>query len=182
MVDPGYADRGAGRLPSVSAATAYPSLRGSNAAVVVVDMVNWQVTPDKGMLGSMVANGVDISYMTDRVRSLVVPNRARLIKGVRAAGGRIVCLRVGAYQHDYSDGTPHLQASLRAATAHDGARACDVVEELRPEPGDISLIKTGSGGFTTSNLDNHLRNMGVRHVLYTGVATSGCVMLTLAGG
>jgi len=182
MVDPGYADRGAGRLPVVSAATAYPSLRGSDTAVVVVDMVNWQVTPDKGMLGSMAANGVDIGYMEDRVRSLVLPNLARLIKGARAAGGRIVYLRVGAYQHDYSDGTPHLQASLRAATAHDGAWACEVVEELRPEPGDISLIKTGSGGFTTSNLDNHLRNMGIQHVLYTGVATSGCVMLTLAGG
>ena len=182
MVDPGYADRGAGRLPVVSAATAYPSLRGSDTAVVVVDMVNWQVTPDKGMLGSMAANGVDIGYMEDRVRSLVLPNLARLIKGARAAGGRIVYLRVGAYQHDYSDGTPHLQASLRAATAHDGAWACEVVEELRPEPGDISLIKTGSGGFTTSNLDNHLRNMGVQHVLYTGVATNGCVMLTLAGG
>jgi nicotinamidase-related amidase len=180
--DPGYGARGTGELPTVAAATTYPELRGERTAVVVVDMVNWQVSPDQGMLGRMAANGVDISYMTSRVRDVVVPNVQRLVAHLRRAGGRIVYLRVGAYQHDCSDGSPHLQPSLRAAGAYDGSWACAVIDELSPEPGDISLIKTGSGGFASSNLDGHLRNMGIEHVLYTGVATSGCVLLTLAGG
>ena len=71
---------------------------------------------------------------------------------------------------------------MREVGATDGSWACEVIEPLRPEPGDISLIKTGSGGFGTSNLDSHLRNMGIRNVLYTGVITNGCVLLTLAAG
>jgi biuret amidohydrolase len=71
---------------------------------------------------------------------------------------------------------------MRETRAVDGSWACEVIDALRLQPGDITLIKTGSGCFLTSNLDNHQRNMRISHVLYTGVITNGCVLLTLAAG
>jgi biuret amidohydrolase len=106
----------------------------------------------------------------------------RLFSICREQGARIVYLRVGCYQPDFSDSIGPFRNILRETGAVEGSWACEVIEPLRPEPGDISLVKTGSGGFLTSNLDNHLRNMGIRHVLYTGVITNGCVLLTLAAG
>jgi len=57
-----------------------------------------------------------------------------------------------------------------------------VIEALAPEPGDLRLIKTGSGGFLSTGLDSHLRNIGVEHVIYTGVITNACVLLTAGAG
>jgi nicotinamidase-related amidase len=94
----------------------------------------------------------------------------------------VAYLRVGAYRADYSDLTPAFQEAFRSWGARKGTWACEVIEPLRPEPGDIDLIKTGSGGFNSSALDIHLRNAGIRNVLYTGVITNGCVLLTAAQG
>jgi nicotinamidase-related amidase len=57
-----------------------------------------------------------------------------------------------------------------------------VIPELAPEPGDVTLAKRGSGGYTTSDLDSCLRGLGVDTVLYTGVATNVCVLLTASAG
>ena len=71
---------------------------------------------------------------------------------------------------------------MSAGKARLGEPACDVIDEIAPEPGDLCLPKIGSGGFASSALDMHLRNMGVKHVIYTGLVTNACVMLTAAGG
>lgn len=42
--------------------------------VVVVDMVNWQVTRGAGMLGPMERDGVPVDYIVERVKGIVVPN------------------------------------------------------------------------------------------------------------
>jgi len=57
-----------------------------------------------------------------------------------------------------------------------------VLPELGTEPGDLSLVKTGSSGYLTSSLHQHLQHMGTEHVIYTGVLTNACVTLTAASG
>jgi biuret amidohydrolase len=163
-------------------ALAFPPLDPRTTAVVVVDMVNWQVNREAGMLGVMEKGGVPIDYIVERVNETVVPNMKRLFAVCRQQAVKIVYLRVGCYQPDFSDSIGPFREMMRETGALDGSWACDVIDGLRPQPGDVSLVKTGSGGFLTSNLDNHLRNMGIRHVLYTGVITNGCVLLTLAAG
>jgi nicotinamidase-related amidase len=177
-----YQSRGEGKMPVFLNDAITEALVPEETAVIVVDMINWQVTRGTGLLGGLEKNGVDIEYLAERVAGTVIPNLQRLIAEVRMAGGRIVYLRIGARAADYSDGQPHLQKSLRAAGAREGQWACDVIDSLRPEEGDLSILKTGSNGFVTSNLDNHLRNMGIRHLLHTGVVTNGCVFSTLMGG
>ena len=112
----------------------------------------------------------------------MVPNLQHLFAVCRETRAKIVHLRVGCFQTDFSDSLPAMREIMREAGAIEGSWACEVIDPLRPEPGDVSLLKTGSGGFGTSNLDIHLRNMGIKNVLYTGVITNGCVLLTLAAG
>jgi biuret amidohydrolase len=56
------------------------------------------------------------------------------------------------------------------------------LSQLGPEATDLSVTKTGSGAFTGSDLDTLLRRVGVTTILYAGVVTSACVMLTACAG
>jgi nicotinamidase-related amidase len=152
------------------------------SVLVVVDMVNHQVTPGMGLLQDFEHGGIDCSYLIKRVRSTVIPNTARLLEGFRQQQGHVAFLRVGAVAGHAGDGLPAIQESLARWDAYDGTWACEVVPELAPHPGELSLLKLGSGGFTTSNLDQHLRHLGVKSVFYTGVISNVCVLLTMAAG
>jgi nicotinamidase-related amidase len=153
----------------------------SRTAVVVIDMINHQLDPDRGMLATLGAGGAKLDYFVERVERETIPNHAELLTACRAHGVRVAYTRIGGFRRDGAD----LGANVRGISNW-GARAdaddCEVIDALAPEPGDISVIKTGSGSFTTSSLDLHLRNMGVESVLYTGVITNGCVMLTALAG
>jgi biuret amidohydrolase len=96
-------------------------------------------------------------------------------------GIAVVFLRVGCAQADFSDMVPAMRDAVRLFGAVDGSTACEVIPELLRD-GDLTLLKTGSGGFNSSPLDVRLRNMGITHVIYTGVITNACVLLTCAAG
>jgi nicotinamidase-related amidase len=159
-----------------------PSLVQEQTALVVVDMINHELRRGEMMLGELEDSGVDVGYYVEQIDSVVIPNHQRLIAACRATGVRVVFLRIGAYSRDFADAIPPLRDMFSRWGAYDGGFACEIDSRLAAAPGDVSLIKTGSGGFATSALDSHLRNMGIRHIFYTGVVTNGCVLLTLAGG
>lgn len=161
--------------------TGTASLDAARTAVVIVDMINHQCVPGQGMLAAWEASGVDTSYIVERVRDVTIPATQRLVTGARVAGTKIVFLRVGAYDASYADLTPAFRGIAPWEPRAD-LWGSQVIDEIDVCPGDISLIKTGSGGFYTSALDSHLRNMGIENVLYAGVITNGCVLLTAAGG
>jgi nicotinamidase-related amidase len=151
-------------------------------ALVVVDMINHQLTLGQTFLGDLERNGISTAYYLERVEQLVIPNHIRLLRAARQAGVKVIYLRVGAHRPDFADILPAFRESFRRWNALDGEWTCAVDERIRPEPGDISLLKSGSGGFSTSALDTHLRNMRIENVLYTGVISNGCVLLTLGAG
>jgi nicotinamidase-related amidase len=51
----------------------------------------------------------------------------------------------------------------------------EIVDELRPEPGDPIVEKFGYGGFHNTNLDDLLKARHVESVLITGTVTQICV-------
>jgi len=58
----------------------------------------------------------------------------------------------------------------------------ELVDALQPQPGDIVLHKTRYSGFFNSQLDPALRSRGIRHLVFTGIATNVCVESTLRDG
>ncbi len=73
---------------------------------------------------------------------------------------------------------PELQGTLLAKGSWDYA----LVDELVPLPGDIVLPKPRYSGFFNTPLDSLLRSRGIRHLIFTGIATNVCVESTLRDG
>lgn len=73
---------------------------------------------------------------------------------------------------------PQLQGKLLAKGSWD----YQLVDELVPQPGDIVLPKPRYSGFFNTPLDSILRSRGIRHLVFTGIATNVCVESTLRDG
>jgi ureidoacrylate peracid hydrolase len=157
------------------------------AAVVVVDMQNAFAT--KG--GMLDIAGVDISGAAQVAQSI-----KRIADAGRRAGIPIVFLQMG-YKPDLSNsggpGSPnyhkelamHLmncRPELKGQLLTEGTWDFDIVEELKPQPQDIVIVKTRYSGFQGTTLDSQLRTRGVQYLFMTGIATNVCVESTLRHG
>jgi len=73
---------------------------------------------------------------------------------------------------------PELQGKLLARGQWD----YELVDALKPKPGDIQLHKTRYSGFFNSQLDSVLRSRNIRNLVFVGIATNVCVESTLRDG
>jgi nicotinamidase-related amidase len=61
---------------------------------------------------------------------------------------------------------------------HIGTLEHEIIEELKPEPGELIIYKNSIGAFNSTAIDQILRNLGVETLVITGGATNGCVETT----
>ncbi len=61
----------------------------------------------------------------------------------------------------------------------DTEEAMKVHVAVAPVKGDITVVKKRVSAFSGSDLEIVLRSMGIRHIVLTGIATSGVVLSTL---
>jgi ureidoacrylate peracid hydrolase len=154
------------------------------SAVIVVDMQN-AFASAKGMLDLA---GVDISAAPGVVRGV-----KEVLEAARHAGLPVVYLQMG-YRPDLSDGggpgSPnwhkelgirmmHCRPELKGKLVTVGGWDFEIVDELKPRPGDLSIVKTRYSGFARTPLDDELRRRGIRYLFFTGIATNVCVESTL---
>jgi len=153
-------------------------------AVIVVDMQNAFLS--KG--GYFDLAGHDLS----EVQRIIEPCR-KIISLAREKGSKVVYLQMGC-SPDMSDaGSPNSpnrlkSRGLRMIQQHPewkeslyvyGTWGADVIEELRPQQGDILVKKQKYDGFIGTNLDIILRTCHIESLLFVGVATNICVESTL---
>jgi ureidoacrylate peracid hydrolase len=152
-------------------------------AVIVVDMQN--AFCSKG--GMFDLAGYDISRSAE-----IIAVHQRLLPVCRAAGVQVIYLAI-SFKPDLSDaGEPHTPAyhkelALRMMRARpelagtlliDGTWDAAIIDELAPQPGDRVIRKTRYSGFVHTELEQELHADGIRHLLFTGVATNVCVEST----
>jgi ureidoacrylate peracid hydrolase len=163
------------------------SVNCAETAVIVVDMQNDFCS--KG--GIFDRAGINISA----VQEAVAPTR-KVLSAAREAGIKIVYLKMG-FQADLSDlghtdsvnRARHLQHGVgQPCVASDGRQGrflirdtwnTDIVDELRPQPEDVVLYKRRFSGFYRTELDDILRSLGIRNLIFTGCTTSVCVDSTI---
>lgn len=153
-------------------------------AIIVVDMQNAFVR--KG--GYFDLLGIDISA----TEGIIGPCK-NIISEARAKGIKIVYLQL-AYSPDLSDtgpkGSPisrksqmmtliHQNSELKDKLCLSGSWGGEIIEELKPEPGDIVVKKQKYDGFTGTNLDIILRTLGIKYLIFMGTATNICVESTV---
>jgi nicotinamidase-related amidase len=102
---------------------------------------------------------------------------------VRGHGGQIGYVRVAFEDADYDAVPPHSRfAPLLAAAGpamHSDSPATAVHDTVAPEPGDIVVRKTRVGAFSTTDLDQQLRDRGIITLILAGISTSGVVLSTV---
>ena len=176
-----------GNVVTVDAKPEPIAINPKNTAVIVVDMENDFVS--KG--GMFNRAGADISG----AQKAIAPT-AKVLAAARATGMKIIYLRM-AYQPDLSDlGAPdsvnrtrHLKFGVgQTIRAPDGRESrilirdnwgTDIVNELKPQSGDITIYKTRFSGFYQTDLDTTLKKLGIKYLIIMGVTTSICVDSTV---
>ena len=177
-----------GRAVKLETTTEPVTIDTARMAVLVIDMQN-----DFGSKGGMFDRaGIDVSV----VRSAIPPT-VKALDAARAVGIPIVYLKMG-YQGDLSDlgptGSPNRERHLNVfsvgaqVAAPDGRPSrvlirdtwnTDVLDELKPHPGDPIIYKNRFSGFHGTQLDAVLSSRGVNWLIVTGVSTSICVESTI---
>jgi ureidoacrylate peracid hydrolase len=155
-----------------------------SSALVVVDMQN--AFAAKG--GVFDLAGIDISKAAE-----VIGVVRQILHGARKVGIQVIFLQMG-YKKDLSDsGGPnspnwHKEYALLLMRSHpvlqgkilaQGTWDFAIVDELKPHPDDIVIVKSRYSGFAGTNLDAVLRSRGIRFLFFAGMATNVCVESTL---
>lgn len=160
----------------------------TKTAVIVVDMQN-----DFGSKGGMFDRaGIDISMI-----QRAVEHTARTLVAARKAGINVIYLKM-AYLPDLSDigiaGSPnrrvheevmHVGTPMRSPSGADtrilvrDTWNTDVVDALKPHADDTTIYKTRFNGFFRTDLDEKLKALGARYLIFTGCTTSVCVESTI---
>lgn len=148
------------------------------SALIVIDLQNSFATRQYGMFKRLADSGLaqEAEYAIGRLETTVIPNTARLAAAFRAAGRPVIYARCASTRGDGSDQTARHRAQGLVVPAW--SVEAQIVDALAPEQGDIVLTKTGSGCFTSTNLDHLLRNMGISAIVLTGMWTNSCVETT----
>jgi nicotinamidase-related amidase len=101
---------------------------------------------------------------------------------VRRLGGQIGFTRLAFEDSDYRF-TPSTNKEF-TALAHErwlrnGTSDADLHPGLTVAPDDIIVRKTRLGAFSTTNLDEHLTNLGITTLILAGVHASGAILSTI---
>ncbi len=120
------------------------------------------------MLEDFIAPGAPLEVPAGRG---IVPVLAKRLEEARASGTPVIYV-CDAHQPDdpeFSVWPPH---------AVRGTPGAQVVEPLAPREGELVITKTTYSGFYGTELEDALRELGVSHLVLTGVVTNICVLYT----
>ncbi|ORM64493.1 pyrimidine utilization protein B [Pantoea rodasii] len=171
-------------LPARPEAIALPP---AQSALIVVDMQNAYATEG----GYLDLAGFDVSATKP-----VIAKIHQAVTAARAAGIQIIWFQNGwddQYVEAGDAGSPNFHKSnalktmrkrpeLQGTLLSKGGWDYALVDELVPQAGDIVLPKPRYSGFFNTPLDSMLRSRGIRHLVFTGIATNVCVESTLRDG
>jgi nicotinamidase-related amidase len=148
--------------------------------LLLVDMQRDFVEPD-GVFGAL---GVDLSMYRDSL-----PRLAHLLNEARRAGVLVIHVQNTTLPGRISDSPAQIRFNLRMHEGKrsdeaplrysvDGTRGHEIVEELKPESGEIVVKKHRSSAFWGTDLELLLRSNGIKTAVIGGCTTEGCVEST----
>lgn len=164
-----------------------PASVPDKTALLIIDLQNYSCHADCGWTPVLRDNFPEVyEYRSRRLDDLVIPNVRRLIASSRRNQVRIIYFRLGSALSDWSDVMPfHRLAATRTlekygrrTIANKGTFEHEIFGPIAPEPEDYVLDKTTKSAFTSTGIDQLLRNLAIEHLLLCGVATDACVETT----
>jgi biuret amidohydrolase len=110
----------------------------------------------------------------DNIESMV-PNLQRLLGFFRANMLPVLYVVIGSEHPDFLDVPEHMRALVKATNNRVGAREHEILDEVKPKPGELIIRKTTVSAFSSTGIEASLRAMGRDHLVFTGISTNMCV-------
>ena len=127
----------------------------------------------------MDVQGATVKMLNDETGFLHSVNKA--INHARANNIPVIYIVVG-----FRKGYPEVSRNNKSFTVLKGGtmnldneESYKIHESIAPQKGDIIITKKRVSAFTGSDLEVILRSLEVKHIVLTGIATSGVVLSTL---
>lgn len=115
-----------------------------------------------------------------RMRGIVIPTIQRLIAEFRRTGRRVLYARIACLTPDGADRSlSQRRPGFNNLLLPHRSPESQIIPELQPLPDEIVLCKTTDSAVTGTNLRLLLFNLGIRHVVVTGIFTDQCVSSTV---
>ena len=163
------------------------TIQPTSTALLIIDMQYLDAHPDYGIGKAMetVEPGSG-DYYFGQLSNQIIPNIQHLLSFFRANGLYVLYLTLGSEFEDGRDLSPLRRAKFAQRQQQAGCPIplyrgrfeYQMLPELKPEPGELVIMKTTPGAFASTNIDQLLRNLGIETLLITGVVTDSCVEST----
>ena len=150
-------------------------LKSSETAHLIIDVQKTYLEPKENQ-----KENEEWQPFFKRMKDLVIPNIKSFIsftreKKVENIFARIACHKESGLDRSLSQKKPGFNYLLLPKETPSG----QIVDELKPDPDDIVVMKTTDSALTGTNLRLILRNMGIKNVVCTGIFTDQCVSSTV---
>ena len=150
-------------------------LKSSETAHLIIDVQKTYLEPKENQ-----KENEEWQPFFTRMKDLVIPNIKSFIsftreKKVENIFARIACHKESGLDRSLSQKKPGFNYLLLPKDTASG----QIVDELKPDPDDIVMMKTTDSALTGTNLRLILRNMGIKNVVCTGIFTDQCVSSTV---
>ncbi len=152
-------------------------LEAASTVLIVVDLQYASASRTEGLGKKMTREGTEhiTKWRLDRIEQVVLPNVKQLLAFFREGKMRILYLTWGSLMADYSDAPPHLKSFFQSTNNRQGTREHEILDEIKPMPGEYVLNKTTIGAFNSTGIDGLLRTWQANYLLFAGVSTNMCV-------
>ena len=159
----------------------------SSTALAIIDMQKYGCCRDIGLGPVYLKEAPETAeYWFSRLSEVAIPNISKLLQFFRKNKLRVIHICVGPLLPDASDMFPRRrlrdQSRLKVSGIDHffspGTLEHEVIDELKPNPGEMIFNKNTSSAFNSTNIDQILRNMRIETLVITGMATSACVEST----
>lgn len=155
-------------------------------ALIVIDMQTYFCDPNYGV--AKFINGMPhlAEYYFPNINNVVIPNIVKLVDHFRNNNMDIIFVKSGYLRKDKKD-----FLSLRKGVSDElekkfgkgslpviGDFEYDFTEEIKIFEDDVVFHKITRGAFTSTGIDQYLRNVGLDTLIVTGVLTNVCVLTT----
>lgn len=156
------------------------AIEPARTAVIPIDLQHASGSREHG-LGALLARAGrlgEAAYRFDRIDGLVVPNTKRILEAARGGGARVIYVTLGCELPDFSDAPPSTRPFFEATNNRVGTREHEIVDAIKPLPGELVVNKRTQGAFASTGIEAVLRALGVETIVVTGVSTNNCVETT----
>lgn len=154
-----------------------PVRRGATA-LLFVDVQNYSARGG-GQYALLGPEEIDAryGYFFREMRERAVPNMQRLQRACREAKVEVMYTVIESLTEDGRD--MGLDYKISGLFCPKGSPDARVIDEIAPVGDEIVIPKTSSSPFISTNIHYVLGNLGVKHLIVSGVLTDQCVDSTV---